>query len=76
MVNGGEYSIALVSIQDKTGCKIFLSGEAKFTVRHQRPKASFGHIESKFTTTDIEGRQVRLPLRLTGRAPWTIKYRN
>jgi nucleoporin POM152 len=76
LVNGGEYSIALVSIQDKTGCKIFLSGEAKFTVRHQRPKASFGHIESKFTTTDIEGRQVRLPLRLTGQAPWTIKYRN
>jgi nucleoporin POM152 len=76
LVNGGEYSLALVSIQDKTGCRIFLSGEAKFTVRHQRPKASFGHIEGKFTTTDIEGRQVKLPLRLTGRAPWTIKYRN
>ena len=76
LVNGGEYSLALVSIQDKTGCRIFLNGVAKFSVRHQRPKASFGHIEGKFTTTDIEGRQVRLPLRLTGRAPWTIKYRN
>lgn len=76
LVNGGEYSLALVSIQDKTGCRIFLKGEAKFTVRHQRPKASFGQVEGKFTTTDIEGRQVKLPLRLTGRAPWTIKYRN
>lgn len=76
LANGGEYSLALVSIQDKTGCRIFLNEEAKFTVRRQRPKASFGQIEGKFTTTDIEGRQIKLPLRLTGRAPWTIKYRN
>jgi nucleoporin POM152 len=76
LVNGGEYSLALVSVQDKTGCRIFLKGEAKFTVRHQRPKASFGHIEGKLTTTEIEGRKVKLPLRLTGRAPWTVKYRN
>jgi nucleoporin POM152 len=76
LVNGGEYSLALASVQDKTGCKIFLNDEAKFTVRHQRPKASFGHLEGKHKTTEIEGRQINLPLRLTGRAPWTIKYRN
>ena len=76
LANGGEYSLALVSVQDKNGCRIFLNGEAKFTVRHQRPKASFGQIEGKLKTTEIEGRQVKLPLRLTGRAPWTIKYRN
>lgn len=76
LINGGEYSLALVSVQDKTGCRIFLKGEAKFTVRHQRPKASFGQIEGKYTTTEIEGRKVKLPLRLTGRAPWTVKYRN
>jgi nucleoporin POM152 len=76
LVNGGEYSLALASIQDQTGCKIFLNSEVKFTVRHQRPKASFGHIDGKHTTTEIEGKQINLPLRLTGRAPWTVKYRN
>jgi nucleoporin POM152 len=76
LISGGEYSLALASVQDKTGCKIFLNGEAKFTVRRQRPKASFGHLEGKHKIMEIEGRQIELPLRLTGRAPWTIRYRN
>ena len=76
LFSGGEYSLALASVKDKTGCKIFLNDEVKFTVRHQRPKASFGHLEGKYKTTDIAGREIGLPLRLTGRGPWTIKYRN
>ncbi|KAK2628892.1 hypothetical protein QTJ16_001995 [Diplocarpon rosae] len=59
---GGEYSLALTSV--------------KFTVRRQRPKASFGHLEGKHTTVEVEGRKLNLPLRLTGRAPWTINYHN
>lgn len=76
LTNGGEYSLALASVQDKTGCKIFLNSEVKFNVRHQRPKASFGHLDGKHKTTEIEDREISLPLRLTGRPPWTIKYRN
>lgn len=76
LASGGEYSLALASVQDKTGCKIFLNSEVKFTVRHQRPKASFGQLDGKHKTTEIEGREIGLPLRLTGRAPWNIKYRN
>jgi nucleoporin POM152 len=76
LAKGGEYSLALTSIQDKTGCKIFLNSEVKFTVRRQRPKVSFGHLEGKHKTVEVEGRQVDLPLRLTGRSPWTIRYRN
>jgi nucleoporin POM152 len=76
LTTGGEYSLALASVQDKTGCKIFLNSEVKFNVRHQRPKASFGHLEGKHKTTEIEDRQISLPLRLTGRAPWNIKYIN
>ena len=76
MTKGGEYSLALTSIQDKTGCKIFLNSEVKFTVRRQRPKVSFGHIDGKHKTVEVEGRQIDLPLRLTGRSPWTIRYRN
>ncbi|KAH8791491.1 hypothetical protein BGZ57DRAFT_784677 [Hyaloscypha finlandica] len=76
LAKGGEYSLALTSIQDKTGCKIFLNSEVKFTVRRQRPKVSFGHLEGKHKTVEVEGRQVDLPLRLTGRSPWTIRYHN
>ena len=76
LAKGGEYSLALTSIQDKTGCKIFLNSEVKFTVRRQRPKVSFGTLEGKHKTIEVEGRQVDLPLRLSGRSPWTIKYRN
>lgn len=76
LLTGGEYSLALASIQDKTGCKIFLNSEVKFNVRHQRPKVSFGHIEGRHKTTEIEDKQINLPLRLTGRPPWSIKYRN
>ncbi|KAG4433173.1 hypothetical protein IFR05_011333 [Cadophora sp. M221] len=76
LLKGGDYLLALTSVQDKTGCKIFLNSEVKFTVRRQRPKVSFGYLEGKYKTVEIEGKQIALPLRLTGRAPWSIKYRN
>jgi nucleoporin POM152 len=76
LVNGGEYALALASVQDKTGCKIFLEEEVKIDVRRQRPKASFGQLEGKRNTLTLEGIPVKLPLRLTGEAPWVLKYRN
>lgn len=75
LAKGGEYSIALTSVQDKTGCKIFLKDSVKFNVRRQRPRAAFGHIEGKSKTFEVEGKKVELPLRLTGQGPWTVKYR-
>ncbi|RFU24305.1 hypothetical protein B7463_g12035, partial [Scytalidium lignicola] len=76
LVHGGDYSLALASITDSTKCKIFLDGQVKISVRRQRPKVSFGHLEGKQKITTVEGKQISLPLRLTGEAPWTIKYRN
>lgn len=76
LLNGGEYSLALASVQDKTGCKIFLKGDVKIDVRRQRPKASFGQVDGKRTTLTLEGKKIGLPLRLTGEAPWSITYRN
>jgi nucleoporin POM152 len=76
LVKGGEYSLALTSVQDNSGCNIFLNSEVKFTVRRQRPKVSFGQLEGKYKTIEVEGRRVELPLRLTGRPPWIVKYRN
>lgn len=73
---GGEYTLALASITDGMGCKEFLKQEAKITVRHQKPKAGFGHIEGGRSVKTLEGKRVALPLRLTGDAPWTVGYRS
>lgn len=73
---GGEYILALKSIQDKTGCRIFLKEETKISVRRQRPKAAFGLIEGKRTATVVEAARVSLPLKLSGDGPWRVGYRN
>ena len=74
LVDGGDYTLALTSITDKSGCKAFLEQEAKIEVRRQRPKASFGQIEGKRNTKTLEGKKVDLPVRLTGEPPWTVTY--
>jgi nucleoporin POM152 len=73
---GGDYTLALVSVQDKTGCKIYLKDEIHIVVRRQRPKASFGLLEGKRNVMAIEGRQIALPLRLEGEGPWHVSYTN
>ncbi|KAF2459663.1 nucleoporin Pom152 [Lineolata rhizophorae] len=72
--DGGNYTLALVSITDKANCREFLNDEATIMVRHQRPKGSFGHIGGKRTVRTLEGKPVDLPLRLTGEGPWSITY--
>ncbi|KAL8681295.1 MAG: hypothetical protein Q9186_002606 [Xanthomendoza sp. 1 TL-2023] len=73
---GGEYSLALTAVTDKSGCKVSLEQETKIEVALQRPKASFGLIESQRTILALEDKKVILPLRLQGESPWTIQYRN
>lgn len=74
--NGGEYSLALTAVTDKSGCKVSLEQETKIEVALQRPKAAFGHIEGQRSILALEDRMVKLPLRLQGEPPWTIEYRN
>ncbi|KAI1498429.1 hypothetical protein F5X99DRAFT_393500 [Biscogniauxia marginata] len=74
--SGGEYTLALKSIQDQTGCRIFLKEEIKISVRRQRPRASFGLLENKRSTKVVEAAPVNLPLRLSGDGPWRVLYRN
>lgn len=75
LVNGGEYTLALTSMTDRSGCKAFLEQEAIIEVRRQRPKASFGRIEGRRRTQTLEGKKVNLPVRFTGESPWTVHYR-
>ncbi|KAL8719868.1 MAG: hypothetical protein Q9225_003193 [Loekoesia sp. 1 TL-2023] len=74
--NGGEYSLALTAVTDKSGCKVSLEQETKIEVALQRPKASFGLVEGQRRILALEDKKVRLPLRLQGDPPWTIRYRN
>ncbi|THY48414.1 hypothetical protein D6C97_07649 [Aureobasidium pullulans] len=76
LTKGGDYTLALASVTDIMGCKEFLKQEAKINVRHQRPKASFGQIEGTRAIKTLQGKTMRLPLKLTGEAPWSVVYRN
>ncbi|KYK60699.1 nucleoporin [Drechmeria coniospora] len=77
LTKGGEYILALSSIQDSRGCRVFLQDQLKISVRRQRPRGGFGQVEQKNSITAVESdTPLRLPLRLQGEAPWTIHYRN
>ena len=74
--DGGEYTLALISITDRSGCRISLKEEAIVDVGLQRPRAAFGHLEGKRSIQALEAKKVYLPLRLQGEPPWTVAYRN
>ncbi|KAI1180988.1 hypothetical protein F4777DRAFT_527817 [Nemania sp. FL0916] len=73
---GGDYALALKSVQDKSGCKVFLDEEIKISVRRQKPRAAFGLLENKRLATVVEGAKFNLPLKLSGERPWWVTYRN
>ena len=75
LIDGGEHTVALVSVHDRSGCKVFLSQEAKINVR-QKPKAAFGQLDGKHTIMVPESTKVALPLRLSGQSPWIVRYKN
>ncbi|KAK4542387.1 hypothetical protein LTR36_006844 [Oleoguttula mirabilis] len=72
--DGGDYTLALLSVTDRMSCKEFLTEEAKIAVWNQKPKVSFGQIEGRRSVDTLEGKKVQLPLRLVGEAPWTVRY--
>jgi nucleoporin POM152 len=74
--DGGDYTLALTSVTDKAGCKEFLKDEVKVNVRHQKPKAGFGHIENRRSLSTLQGKSPQLPLRLAGEGPWTVVYKD
>ena len=76
LTNGGEHVLALKSVEDVRSCKTTLQDQLKINVRRQQPRAAFGQVEAKRSLRAVEGTQMRLPLRLQGEGPWTVKYRN
>lgn len=76
LLKGGEHAIALTSVEDQSGCKIYLESEVKINVRFQRPKVQFAPVEGKYSMRALEGKTVFIPMRLTGEAPWLVNLRN
>lgn len=75
LTEGGDHTVALVSITDKMGCKEFLKSETRITVRHQIPKVAFSTIDGERSIDMLEGNRPELPLRImTGEAPWIVEY--
>ena len=76
LVSGGEYTLALTSIKDRSNCKRVLKDSIKIEVRSKPPQASFGQIDKKRNVLALEQSKVDIPLRLTGERPWIVRYKN
>lgn len=74
--SGGEYVLSLTSVTDQSKCKRPLQDSLRIDVRSKKPHAAFGMIEEKRKISALEGSKVNLPVRLSGQAPWLVKYRN
>jgi len=68
---GGKATVSLRSVRDSSGCTVQLSEDDLIVdVRREKPSA-------RFYTNSLTGRDgdtVKLPLRLTGEAPWFVRY--
>ncbi|PGG97840.1 hypothetical protein AJ79_09076 [Helicocarpus griseus UAMH5409] len=76
LVDGGEYTLGLTSVRDKSQCKRLLKEDIKIDVRPKRPQVAFGQIDKKRSILALEDKKVELPLRLEGVAPWTVRFQN
>ncbi len=72
---GGEYTLALTNVQDKSGCRNSLQDELKISVRLGAPRAAFGLVDHKRSVMVVENSRAELPLRLQGDGPWRLRYR-
>ncbi|OAL27816.1 hypothetical protein AYO20_09669 [Fonsecaea nubica] len=76
LAEGGSYSVVLSGVQDKSRCRTTLQEERKIEVRQEQPRAAFGDIDGKRSILALDGRSVKLPLRLNGFAPWAVRLQN
>ncbi|KAJ5198396.1 Nucleoporin [Penicillium cinerascens] len=76
LVNGGEYTLALTNIKDKSSCKRSLKDSLRINARSKPPHVSFGQIDKQRSVSALQGSKIEIPLRLSGERPWTVKYKN
>ncbi|KAJ5219798.1 Nucleoporin [Penicillium chermesinum] len=76
LISGGEYSLVLTSVKDKSNCKRNLKDVLKIDARSKPPHVAFGEIDKKRSVEALQGSKIELPLRLSGERPWSVKYKN
>ncbi|KAL2441453.1 Nucleoporin [Exophiala dermatitidis] len=76
LTEGGTYSVILTGVQDNTRCRTTLKEERHVEVRPEQPQAAFGDIEGKRSILALDGKSIKLPLRLKGSPPWTVSLQN
>lgn len=76
LVNGGEYTLALTNVKDKSKCKRTLKDTLQIDARSKPPHVSFGEIDKRRSVSALQGSKIEIPLRLSGERPWTVRYRN
>lgn len=72
--DGGRYTLVLASVQDKSRCKTVLKEERHIDVRPDQPTAAFGDLQGKRSILALDGKEVKIPLRLRGNAPWAVRF--
>lgn len=72
--DGGRYTLMLASVQDKSRCKTVLKEERHIDVRPDQPTAAFGDIQGKRSILALDGKEVKIPLRLKGNKPWAVRF--
>ncbi|PWY65043.1 hypothetical protein BO70DRAFT_189894 [Aspergillus heteromorphus CBS 117.55] len=75
LVGGGEYTIVLTSVKDRSNCKRTLKDSIKIDARSKPPHVSFGQIEKSRKYSALRDSRVDVPLRLSGERPWNVRYR-
>lgn len=73
---GGTYSVILTGVQDRSKCRMPLKDERTIEIRSEQPRAGFGDIDGRRHVAALEGKPVRIPLKLQGIGPWIVKVRN
>ncbi|PCH34046.1 hypothetical protein WOLCODRAFT_130155 [Wolfiporia cocos MD-104 SS10] len=74
--DGGSFDIDLVGIEDAYGCKRSLQVPGLLVnVRRVKPTVRFYGRKNDRQVTMLDNERATLPLRLTGEAPWRMKYR-
>lgn len=76
LTSGGEYTLALTSIKDRSNCKRLLEDGIKVVARPKPPHGAFGQIDKKRSVSALQGAKVEIPLRLSGEGPWTVRFKN
>ncbi|KAJ3880807.1 hypothetical protein F5051DRAFT_145454 [Lentinula edodes] len=72
---GGAFEIDLISVEDKSRCKLPISVPGvSVNVRRLKPTVKFYGVNGKRQVTVLEREPAGLPLRLTGESPWRMKY--